>query len=1249
MAWVEDAGRSCSGSEASDEDAVGHGWTTVKARPRQSRRQGPQAGHCPEQRKASVQEAWPSSSRRTHAGPPGTCGGHLGQQDRHLLERKVFVQGLTLSTTDGLLRSAFRHCGRIEDAKVVRLADGTSRGFGFIVFSEVGAAAMAARDGGVRIDGKLCFARLARPREETGPDVRFDDANTADARSEVREFITRHELAGGARLALFKADPKTALRVVRAIESCNLGFSEGLILSELQKVTRTHVSREVEARVSEWVLRTGLSSQWRDRVESVLLAQRSEEIEHVLEVGRSRWFQGELCSKDNPTTWLLGQVQKFRRQQTLGDIHAFCQRFGFDQVTERQLSELSAERARRLMQGWRPAAPGTQKQRQQEFLVLLNQALKERRMYKEERERQRVSAVASHARIIEEWSEEDEEEAPPVRRHERDDNFYAFDLSDLEGQAERPAAARNRPGSSTEQFVIHSCTESVRASSAITAQSGSLARRRQYQPKPTHFVLCVDTSGSMVTADCQNANGWHTSRLEVVLETCNSFITSSVMNSEDIYSFVTFNEESVLHFSCLHAFDAVAALEALQPVAEKQTFYAMGIRGIEAAIRRDVRRLPAHVVFLSDGEPTDPSSYLQDLQVLRRRHPGEALKIYAVGFGESAKVSAREEDFAYLQQLASLGRGHFQRCGASLNSLQGAFTAVTSSISQTRSSAGRRSEAPAGSASAATEGSERQASAVAACSMPATIDEELAEELASQASAESEQGRAALAPKPPSAVEFELPHPAQIFRDVRSRELWRDFMAAQTSFRFDGHSFTRSAAVQRVFLRRKPFMQGGMRLVYGMLLENGVDSPDAVEHMMCAKRLFQDLEKDRGFQAHAAFCKSTAVAHYFARQFRAATEKVLTKVQFGFLDCQLYSPVGAGEDGYHFCGEAWLKGHFVKLNSNAGFVNEADYSEHSAIAQAFSHFTFDRSHGELLVVDLQGICGGEGDNPYFLLTDPQVHSRGAFERFGAGDLGEAGICAFFQKHKCGEFCQKLRLRKEYDLRAPTHVLRMPGVQDCIRHMLGKDGKDFFQQLRQNCRLSSITLPREAHSEWLDIRMWATKRGGVRAEQLLQQRLGDFYEKARVVLAVQPRPQWDLERWQAQLESWRRESGAAIVAYPPDWAEGQGVQELWVFSELLAGGRYGHQNRSFACQRIQEALERAQGEELLAGAGSSRAPQPESWRQYQDRNNSKYWYREPDGYWFWESDPQWQRFFDEASRCHWWWNTETGLWFYEPQR
>ena len=65
---------------------------------------------------------------------------------------------------------------------------------------------------------------------------------------------------------------------------------------------------------------------------------------------------------------------------------------------------------------------------------------------------------------------------------------------------------------------------------------------------------------------------------------------------------------------------------------------------------------------------------------------------------------------------------------------------------------------------------------------------------------------------------------------------------------------------------------------------------------------------------------------------------------------------------YHV--ENFIEGNYVKYNSNSGFVLGDD--THRQTPQAFSHFTFERSGHEIMVVDIQGV----GD----LYTDPQIHT-----------------------------------------------------------------------------------------------------------------------------------------------------------------------------------------------------------------------------------------------------------------------------------
>uniref|UniRef100_A0A8D2LQN0 non-specific serine/threonine protein kinase n=1 Tax=Varanus komodoensis TaxID=61221 RepID=A0A8D2LQN0_VARKO len=108
--------------------------------------------------------------------------------------------------------------------------------------------------------------------------------------------------------------------------------------------------------------------------------------------------------------------------------------------------------------------------------------------------------------------------------------------------------------------------------------------------------------------------------------------------------------------------------------------------------------------------------------------------------------------------------------------------------------------------------------------------------------------------------------------------------------------------------------------------------------------------------------------------------------------------------GQWFAVEECMTGEFRKYNNNNGDeIIPTNMLEE--VMLAFSHWTYEYTRGELLVLDLQGV----GEN----LTDPSVikseEKRSNDMVFGPANLGEDAIKNFRAKHHCNSCCRKLKL------------------------------------------------------------------------------------------------------------------------------------------------------------------------------------------------------------------------------------------------
>ena len=92
---------------------------------------------------------------------------------------------------------------------------------------------------------------------------------------------------------------------------------------------------------------------------------------------------------------------------------------------------------------------------------------------------------------------------------------------------------------------------------------------------------------------------------------------------------------------------------------------------------------------------------------------------------------------------------------------------------------------------------------------------------------------------------------------------------------------------------------------------------------------------------------------------------------------------------------------FAKFTSNGGWIGSGWQAE---CMEAFSHFSYHDSGGQIIVCDLQGRYRSKPSRKRrFELTDPAISSRQ--RRFGPTDLGEKGIDSFFANHRCNGFCK----------------------------------------------------------------------------------------------------------------------------------------------------------------------------------------------------------------------------------------------------
>ncbi|KAI2622350.1 hypothetical protein GGR54DRAFT_58358 [Hypoxylon sp. NC1633] len=228
---------------------------------------------------------------------------------------------------------------------------------------------------------------------------------------------------------------------------------------------------------------------------------------------------------------------------------------------------------------------------------------------------------------------------------------------------------------------------------------------------------------------------------------------------------------------------------------------------------------------------------------------------------------------------------------------------------------------------------------------------------------------------------------------VHSGDTLNDMMASDENIKLGVAELT-------IYARSKPFAQGALRVA-------------SYARTACSSNRFVAKtfkEGGKGMAHLAEDMRAQALCKAFALEFNALLgDDRLIDFDFIVTTC-LQGKAGTESRDRGISLEPFIEGEYVKYNSNSGYVRDDPDDQFNQAAQAFSHFTFERTWGSFMVTDLQGV-GHQ-------LTDPAIQTKDS-DRFKLSDanLGESGFMFFFATHECNSFCRKLELKSNKTMMA----------------------------------------------------------------------------------------------------------------------------------------------------------------------------------------------------------------------------------------
>ncbi|PAA69773.1 hypothetical protein BOX15_Mlig000706g2 [Macrostomum lignano] len=198
-------------------------------------------------------------------------------------------------------------------------------------------------------------------------------------------------------------------------------------------------------------------------------------------------------------------------------------------------------------------------------------------------------------------------------------------------------------------------------------------------------------------------------------------------------------------------------------------------------------------------------------------------------------------------------------------------------------------------------------------------------------------------------------------------------------------------------------------------------------------------KKQNTLERYKTACEAQTVAFYLADQFNSLTGP-LGEPPIKFLKTKALLLTSSKGLRIMSCERKFFGDvKFVKFSNNCAYSMQSAAREVSTsgvdprivgTVMAFSHWTFQRTDGFLMVVDLQGCICEDGTittslqksndakaaavkktkTKKVLMTDPAIHCLDV-TRYAPLNLGRSGMQAFFNGHQCGQLCRRLGLEE----------------------------------------------------------------------------------------------------------------------------------------------------------------------------------------------------------------------------------------------